>query len=64
MVNFNIYDATNWTTNTYNKYISRSKGNQAMKFGQFTKYSVKDIFTQKSCRKWGKETSSRPLFIS
>ena len=25
-------------------YISRSKGNQAMKFGQLIKYSVRNIF--------------------
>ena len=39
------------------------KGNQTMKFGQFIKYSKKNIFLQKSCRKWGRETSSRPLFV-
>ena len=44
--------------------ISRNKGNQAMKFGQLIKYSVKNIFLQKLCRKWGKETSSRPLFLT
>ena len=30
-----------------------SKDNQAMKFGQLTKYSVRNISLQKSCRKWG-----------
>ena len=35
MVNFKIYDVTDWTTNNYN--ISESKGNQAMKFGQLIK---------------------------
>ena len=33
MVNFKIYDATDWTTNNYNAQlpsISRSKSNQAM----------------------------------
>ena len=43
--------------------ISRSKGNQAMKFGQVIKYTKRNIFLQKVCRKWGKETSSKPLFI-
>ena len=31
--------------------ISRSKGNQVMKFGELTKYSERNIFLQKSCRK-------------
>ena len=31
--------------------ISRSKGNQAMKFGQLTEYNKINIFLQKSCRK-------------
>ena len=42
--------------------ISQSKGNQTMKFGQFIEYNG-NIFLQKLCRKSGKETSSRPLFI-
>ena len=41
--------------------ISRSKGNQTMKFGQLIEYNKRNIFLQKSCRKWGRETSSRPL---
>ena len=43
--------------------ISRIKGNQTMKFGQFIEYKKKNIFLQKSCRKWGRETSSRPFFV-
>ena len=43
--------------------ISQSKGNQTMKFGQLIEYNKINIFLQKLCRKWGKETSSRPLFI-
>ena len=31
--------------------ISRSKDNQAMKFGQLIKYNVGNIFPKKSCRK-------------
>ena len=31
--------------------ISRSKGNQAMKFGQLMEYNVRNIILQKSCRK-------------
>ena len=43
--------------------ISQSKGNQTMKFGQLIEYNKRNIFLQKLCRKWGKETSFRPLFI-
>ena len=43
--------------------ISQSKGNQTMKFGQLIEYNKRNIFLQKLCRKWDKETSSRPLFI-
>ena len=43
--------------------ISQSKGNQTMKFGQLVDYNKRNIFLQKLCRKWGKETSSRPLLI-
>ena len=38
---------------------SRSKGNQEVKL----KYNVKNVFLQKSCRKRGNETSSRPPFV-
>ena len=31
--------------------ISRSKGNQAMKFGQVIKYTKRNIFLQKASRK-------------
>ena len=34
---------------------SRSEDNQIMKFGK--------IFLQQSCRKWDKETSSKPLLV-
>ena len=43
--------------------ISQKKGNPTLKFGQLTEYNKRDIFLQKLCRKWGTETSSRPLFI-
>ena len=42
--------------------ISQSKGNQAKKFGKLIEYN-RNIFLKKLCRKWGKETSSRPFFI-
>ena len=43
--------------------ISQTKGNQTMKFGQSIEYKKRNIFLQKLCRKWGKETSYRLLFI-
>ena len=42
--------------------ISQSKDNQTMKIEQLIEYN-RNIFLQKLCRKGGKETSSRPLFI-
>ena len=44
--------------------ISQSKGKQTMKFGQLLEYNKRNIFLQKLCRKWDKETSSRPLDFS
>ena len=41
--------------------IPRSKSNHAMKFGQLTKYNVRNITLQELCKKWDRETSSRPL---
>ena len=43
--------------------ISWSKSNQTMKFGQLIDYNKRKIFLQKLYRKWGKEISSRPVFI-
>ena len=43
--------------------ILGSKSNQAMKRGQLIHYNMINIFLQKSCRKLGRETSSRPLYI-
>ena len=43
--------------------ISQSKDNQTIKFGQSIEYNKRNIFFQKLCEKWGRETSSRPLFI-
>ena len=37
---------------------SQSKHNQTMKFGQLIEYN-RNIFLQKSYRKWGRETSSK-----
>ena len=44
-------------------YISESKGNQTMTFGQLIEYNKRNIFLQKSCRKWDRHTSSRLLFF-
>ena len=41
--------------------ISRSKGNQAMKFGQLIEYNMKNIFLEKSYANCGGETSSKPF---
>ena len=43
--------------------ISRSKGNQAIKFSHLIAYKVKNIFFQKLCRKCDRETSPRPSFF-
>ena len=43
--------------------ISQSKGNQKMKYSQLIEYNKSNIFLQKLCRKWSKETSSRPLYF-
>ena len=37
--------------------ISRSKSNQAMKFGQLIEHKVRNIFLQKPCKKWARENS-------
>ena len=54
-----------WETIAIHKLpnISQSKDNQAMKIGQLIEYNKRNIWFQKLCRKWGKETSSRLLFI-
>ena len=36
--------------------ISRSKGNQTMKFGQLTEYSMRNIFLEKAFTKCGGKT--------
>ena len=39
--------------------ISRSKSNQAMKFGQLTEYNMRNIFLEKSYSKCSRETIPR-----
>ena len=41
---------------------SKIKGNSTIKFDQLVEYKVRNKFLQKSYRKWGRETNSRPLF--
>ena len=41
--------------------ISRSKGNQIVKFGQLIEYNTRNIFLEKSCTKCGEEASPRPF---
>ena len=41
--------------------ISRRKGIKSRRFGQLIEYNATNIFVQKSCRKWGREISSRPF---
>ena len=41
--------------------ISRSKGNQAMKFGQLIEYNMRNIFLEKSYTKYGREFIPRPF---
>ena len=42
--------------------ISRSKGNQKMKFSQLIEYNMKNIFLEKSYTKCGEETIPRSFF--
>ena len=41
--------------------ISRSKDNQTMKFGQLIKYSMRNIFLEKSYTKCGREIFPDPF---
>ena len=43
--------------------ISQSKYNETMKFGQVMEYNKKNIFLQKTRRKWGRETRSKLVFV-
>ena len=50
-----IYDATTWLTNNSIHIlpnISRSKGNQTLKFGQLIEYNMRNIFAEKSYTKY------------
>ena len=41
--------------------ISKSKGNQTIKFGQLIEYNMRNTFDEKSYKKCGGETIPRPL---
>ena len=41
--------------------ISKSKGNQTIKFGQLIEYNMRNTFDEKSYKKCGGETITRPL---
>ena len=59
-VNFKIYDVTSGIIKIQIDIlpdISRSKGNQKMKFGQLVGYNMRNIFLEISCTKHGGETS-------
>ena len=65
MVDFKIYDVTDWTTNNYIHIlsnISRSKGNHTRKFGQLVEYTTSNIFPEKSYSNGGGEASYRPFY--
>ena len=64
MINFRIYDVTTWEkTVTINilPSISRSKGNQIIKYGKLIEYNMRHIFLGKSYTKCGGETIPRPF---
>ena len=42
-------------------YISRSKDNQTVKFGQLIEYNMRNIFLEKSYTKCGGETIPKPF---
>ena len=43
--------------------VSRSKGNQAMKFGQLIKYNMRNIFLEKSYAKFSGKTECPDSFL-
>ena len=60
-----ICDVTTTLTNNCKHIltnISRSKANQAMKFGQLIEYNLRSIFFKKSHTKCGGKTIPRPFF--
>ena len=64
-VNFKFYDVTAWLINNCNIHIfpniSRSKGNQTMKFSQLIDFNMRNIFLEISYKKYGGGTCPRPF---
>ena len=61
-VNFKIYYVTDWIKNIpidILSSISRSKGNQKMKFGHLIEYNMGSIFIEESYAKCSAEASPR-----
>ena len=59
------YDVATWEANNCNVYmadISRTKGNQTVKFGQLIEHNMRNIFLEKQYTKCGGETSPKPFF--
>ena len=66
-VNFKTYGITGWITNiiipqSTNINISRSKGNQTMKFDQLIEYNMRNILLKKSYPKYDEEAIPRFFF--
>ena len=57
--NVKVFDVTDWTTIIILFNISRSKGNQRMKFCQLIEYNMRNIL-EKSHTKCGGEASPNP----
>ena len=65
MVNFKIYDVTDWTTNNRNTYITqylRGNRKQTMKFRQLIETNMRNIFLEKLYTKFGGEASPRLFY--
>ena len=62
-INLKFHDVTAWLTILIHilPNISRSKGNQTMKFGQLIDSNMRNIFLEKSYAKYSGETSPRPF---
>ena len=59
-----MHDVTIWETNNYNRYIghiSRTEGNQTIRFGLLIEYTMRNIFLEKSFTKYGGETIPGPF---
>ena len=56
ILNFKIYDVTTWLINNCSTH-------RTMKFGQVREYNKRNNFLQKTCRKWGRETNTKPFFL-